>query len=70
MAAGTQRSRTVPTPPEIQAYAATLVRELGPRHAATRLGVSRQAALSLAVGTTVERGTLALAREAMRGHAA
>jgi hypothetical protein len=70
MANGTQRSRTVPVPVEIQSYATALVRELGPRQAAERLGVSRQAALSLAVGATVERGTLALAREAMRRPAA
>lgn len=70
MAANTQRPRTIPVPAEIQAFSAALVRELGPRKAAERLGVSRQAALSLAVGTTVERGTLALAREAMRRPAA
>ncbi len=70
MTASAHRTRTVPVPPDIQTYAAALVRELGPRRAAERLGICRQATLSLAVGADVERGTLALAREAMRGHAA
>jgi hypothetical protein len=59
--------RCVQPPPEMREYAAKLIRELGPRRAAARLHLSRPAALGVAIGAPVRRGTVALMREAMRG---
>lgn len=70
MAHGTQRPRTLPVPDEIRGYVAALVRELGPREAARRVGLSRHATLAVALGSPVTRGTLAIAREAMGRSAA
>lgn len=65
MANATHRPRTIPVPDDARGYVAALIQELGPREAAARLELSRHAALSVALGTPVTRGTLALVRMAM-----
>jgi hypothetical protein len=63
MAHVTQRPRTVQVPDDARGYVAALVKELGPRRAAERLTISRHAALAVALGAPVTRGTLAIVRE-------
>ncbi len=68
--ANVNHARSVPVPDDLKAYVASLVAEHGPRRAAEILGVSRQAAMGVALGTPVLRGTLALVREAKGRQAA
>ena len=60
--------RLVPVPVEIREHAASLVREHGPRRAARYLGVSRDTAISLALGIDCMPGSLALARESLNAN--
>jgi hypothetical protein len=53
-------------PEDIRARAQYLMQQRGPRFAAARLGVSRNALLAVCAGAEVLPGTLALLRESMR----
>lgn len=72
MAHATQRrARTVPVPDDLKLYVADLVARRGPRAASEFLELSRHAALAVALGAPVTRGTLALVQVAKtRGRAA
>lgn len=62
--------RTRPVPPEIRDRVRELIRDIGTRRAAQKLGLSRVALLALAAGDGAMAGTLALAREALAPKAA
>jgi hypothetical protein len=64
MAAVHHDPRTRPVPDDIREHARSLMRERGPRGAATALGVSRSALLAVCAGADVLPGTLALLRQA------
>lgn len=57
--------RCVPVPALIRKRAVRLIREYGPREAARLLGVSRDTAISAALGLDLMPGTVALMREAI-----
>ncbi len=52
--------------PEIREYVRLLIEQHGPRRAAKRLGIARDAAISIVADLSVLPGTLALVREAQR----
>jgi hypothetical protein len=65
MAHRTQHPRTLPVPDDARAFVAALIQTLGPRRAAEQIELSRHAALAVALGTPVQRGTLAIVERAM-----
>lgn len=58
--------RTREVPEDIREHCRHLLRQLGPRGAASTMGVSRNALLAVTGGAAVLPGTLALLREGMR----
>lgn len=56
--------RLVPVPAEHREYAGALLRKLGPRAAAKRLGIGRSTLLAIVALGECMRGTAALLRDA------
>lgn len=60
-----QRRRGIRAPAEMRERVTALVREVGPRPAARRLGVSRDAVIGIVADLDVMPGTIALVERAL-----